>query len=59
MKNKLRKIGISGIEELMSLTGKKRRVCQDVWYGHRELSKSMALKLKSKTGASLDYLLGG
>ena len=42
----------------MKITNKKRRMCQDVWYGHRDMSKSMALDIKKKTGASLDFLLG-
>jgi len=58
MKDKLSKIGIKDIEDLMVVTGKKRRICQDVWYGHRGISKSMAMKIKQKTGASLDFLLG-
>lgn len=57
MKDKLQKIGIMSIQDLMKITGKKRRMCQDVWYGHRSISKSMALKIKQKTGASLDFLL--
>jgi hypothetical protein len=57
MKDKLLKIGIQNIEDLMKITNKKRRMCQDVWYGHRDMSKSMALVIKKKTGASLDFLL--
>lgn len=58
MKDKLSKIGIKGIDDLMVITGKKRRICQDVWHGHRGISKAMAMKIKAKTGASLDFLLG-
>jgi len=57
MKDKLHKIGIKDIKELMVVTGRKRRICQDVWYGHKGISKSMAMKIKKKTGASLDFLL--
>ena len=58
MKDKLQKIGIQSIEDLMKVTNKQRRICQDVWYGHRIISKQMALDIKEKTGASLDFLLG-
>lgn len=58
MKDKLKKIGIQNIEDLMKITVKQRRICQDVWYGHRKMSKKMALEIKKKTGASLDFLLG-
>lgn len=58
MKDKLQKIGIQNIKDLMKITCKQRRICQDVWYGHRIISKKMALKIKEKTGASLDFLLG-
>ena len=58
MKDKLQAIGIKSIEELMKIAGCQRRICQDVWYGHKILSKKMALKVKNKTGASLDFLLG-
>ena len=58
MKEKLQSIGIKNIEELMKISAKRRRICQDIWYGHRDLSKKMALKIKDKTGASLDFLLG-
>ncbi len=57
MKNKLHRIGIQSIEDLMKITHKQRRICQDVWYGHRVMSKKMALEIKKKTGASLDFLL--
>ena len=58
MKDKLQAIGIKSIEELMKITDRQRRICQDIWYNHRNLSKKMALKIKNKTGASLDFLLG-
>jgi len=58
MKDKLQSIGIRDIKELMKITNRQRRICQDIWYGHRALSKIMAWRIKNKTGASLDFLLG-
>jgi len=59
MKNKLYGIGIHSPEELMKIVdGKSIKICQLVWDGRRTLSLKMARKIKKKTGASLDFLLG-
>ena len=57
MEEKLKKIGIQNIQELMKITGKQKRICQAVWYGERSMSYQMAKVIKKRFGIPLDYLL--
>ena len=57
MKDKLIKLGIKDINELMKITGRKYRICQAVWNGHRPMSLMMARKIKKQYNIPLDYLL--
>jgi len=57
MEEKLEKLGIKNIKDLMQITGKKYRICQAIWYGERPMSLMMARKIKKKFNVPLDYLL--
>ncbi len=57
MKEKLEKLGIKNILELANITGRRRRICQAVWYGERPMSLGMARIIKKKFNVPLDYLL--
>ena len=58
IQQRLKNFGINDAKDLQKLTGTKSlRICQMIWYGHREISLKMAKTIKQKTGASLDYIL--
>lgn len=57
MKEKLIKLGIQNIKELMEISGRKYRICQAIWHGQRPMSLAMAKKIKKKYDIPLDYLL--
>jgi len=57
MKEKLEKLGIKNIPQLMKITGKKYRICQAIWHNERAMSLMMARKIKKKYNVPLDYLL--
>jgi len=57
MKEKLEKLGIKNIPQLMKITGKQYRICQAVWHGERPMSLMMAREIKKKYNIPLDYLL--
>lgn len=59
MKQKLEKLGIENIRQLMKITGKEYRICQAIWYDERPMSLAMARKIKKKFNVPLDYLLNG
>jgi len=58
MKKKLVGLGIKHPKDLRIMLGCSMSLAYKVWYGKANLSLMQAEKIKSKTGASLDYLLG-
>ena len=57
MKEKLIKLGIKDIHELVEISGRKYRICQAVWHGQKPMSLKMAKKIKERFNIPLDYLL--
>lgn len=57
-KKKLIGLGISHPKKLQKMLGCSLSLAYKVWYNKANLSKKQAEKIKQKTGASLDYLLG-
>ncbi len=55
---KLRSLGIEAPEQLMEITGRKKTLCRGILKDRIQISKKVAEKIKAKTGASLDFLLG-
>lgn len=58
MKNKLVGLGINHPKDLKLMLGCSMSLAYKVWYGKANLSRMQAEKIKQKTGASLDFLLG-
>jgi len=58
MKKKLIGLGIKHPNELRAMLGCSMSLAYKVWYKKAALSRKQAEKIKKKTGASLDFLLG-
>ena len=62
LQEKFKGLGINSYKELKELTGCSESLAKQLWYGSKRdgnplpLSRRMAIILKAKTNASLDYL---
>lgn len=57
MKRKLIALGYTHPKDLQVALGCSMSLALKIWYEKANLSKKQALKIKEKTGASLDFLL--